>query len=129
MVYQFEMNLPELIAIMLATYYMVVVMLREQGPFHIFWRLKLAAGMQVGVYDYDNDAGEYVWREIDRAIECIPDEGASWKPSGRFFSKVMSCQYCLSPYVAIIMFLAWAVFPPIVYILAAAGLTVAILEI
>lgn len=97
------LKLPE-VAIVLATYLLVILLVYEAGPFGLFEKFR----KRLGIEDAYDEEGEFTGRLV---------EGGHW-------AKVFSCHRCAAPYVLALVVLLWFIFPPIVAVLAILGAVV-----
>lgn len=81
------MNLIPFVSFVLAVWRISNLLVEEEGPFHVFQRIREMAGI---VHD---DTG---------VPSMIPD---------RFFSNLLSCVWCTSMWVALGMTIFWFLFP------------------
>lgn len=102
----------------------------EDGPFHVFSRLRFAAGVNVPELRYaiELDGDEITSYNDAIAAGIAPDDlDIAYGSDGSFWANVLSCYKCFAPYAATLA-LATAVFPPLFYILAAAGANMIVYE-
>lgn len=77
-----------------ATYFLVDLLVDEDGPFNIFARIRLAAGINVPV-----DTGSYSYGEENIVVSTETE----LESDGSFWAEVLSCGYCTTPYVAFVL--------------------------
>lgn len=85
-------TLLQIVVLLPATYIGVLYLLEEDGPFDVFQHIRLLAGFKLEVmseFDIEGNVTEFT--------EYIPGDG--------FWSKILSCHRCLSPYIAAIVVL------------------------
>lgn len=85
----------------LATWRLTRLLVVEEGPFKIFYKLRTATGIE---YDIDNDTDEVF---------------VSWHPSWN----PLYCEWCTSLWVAILMYILWLHYKPAVFVLALSGVS------
>lgn len=98
----------------------------EEGPFQVFARIRRAAGIAVPIIDgeivLDGDALTGI--DYETAVNGLgidPEHlNIRYGSNGGYWAEVLSCYKCFSPYAATIALLTFA-FPPLFYVLAAAG--------
>ena len=118
-----------LLVVAYGTYYTVYAVLRTDGPFELFLKLRLRVGSEL-----EFDLPQYI--EVN-GVECtitttegvhkyeLDDKLESYTVSGdTFFSKVLNCEVCAAPYAALFVALLTALLPPAGIVLAAAGFAV-----
>lgn len=109
--------------LLMATHLISQYMLEEKGPAGIFHRIRLAAGVNIPYLAEPVMVNEVAVYDYASAIAAgVPDEymEIAYASNGSFTGDVLSCYRCFAPYAAAIALLT-AVFPPLFYILAAAG--------
>ena len=102
------MNLFALIAISLATARIVRFLIVDKGPFNLFVKVREAAG----IYEWVDKDGNDIRRVKD------------W-----FWGGLLDCHWCLGIWAAIIAFIIWRHFPPLIIVLGVAELAGIIEEI
>lgn len=109
--------------LILATSLISQYVLYEEGPGGFFSRFRIWAGVNVPRLASPVFVNEF---EIDNYDEAIASGVAeeyldiTYESDGTFLGDVLSCYKCFAPYAATIALLT-AVFPPLFYVLAAAG--------
>lgn len=102
------LKLPE-VAIVLAAYFLVTLLVYEAGPFSLFKLFRERLGI-VDLFDEDGDpAGRSV-------------EGGHW-------ANVFSCHRCAAPYALALVILLWLVAPVLVAFMALAGAVMLLADI
>lgn len=102
----------------------------EEGPFRVFSRLRMAAGVSVPELQYEIEIeGELITSYAAAIAAGIqPDDlDIVYGSDGSFWADVLSCYKCFAPYAATLALIT-AVFPPLFYVLAAAGASVMLHE-
>jgi len=91
------MTLVNLIAIILATYRLSSLVVDEAGPFNMFVKFRELLGIR------HDETGQ---------INCVPDN---------IMANLCSCLWCMSLWIAGLVYLIWRIEPIPVYILAASA--------
>lgn len=91
-------------AIALAAWRLASLMVREAGPFGVFYRWREMIGVT-----HDQDGLPAVW----------PGNGVA---------ALFSCVWCMSVWTAVLAYVVWWIWPVPVYVLAASALAIALQE-
>ena len=96
-------ELARVIIVGLATWRVASLLTTEEGPWGLFTRLRRWVRAEIDI-------------DLSAPAADVPEPG--------FFGKLLSCVWCLSPYVAVIFWGLWEVHWYVPGIAAAAGLTI-----
>lgn len=74
----------------LAVYRFTLLLYEETGPFNIFTRIRVLAGISKGVTTVNEETLEYTYT------------------NGSFWAELLNCPYCLSGWISLLAIIGWS---------------------